>query len=96
MNDLPVSDKSVKPLPSEPSFEYIPDDEARTSEELANASRAILETTLNGYGHATRSVHAKAHGLLHERINVLNNREYANPPMKCPPASRFSIMAAPA
>lgn len=71
MNDLPVSDKKLKPLPCAPCFEYIPDDDAENSEEQANALRAILETTFN-------------------------NREYANPPMKGPPASRGSVMAAPA
>lgn len=73
MNDLPVSHSGVRPLPFEPSFEQVPDDEAQTSEALAEALRSILDTTFKDNGHATRSVHAKAHGLLHGRITVLDN-----------------------
>lgn len=73
MNDLPVTSVPAKPLPFESAFEQIPDDEARTSEELAKALHSILETTFKDNGHATRSVHAKAHGLLRGRITVLNN-----------------------
>lgn len=73
MNDLPVASIEAKPLPFEPSFEQIPEDEAQTSEELIKALRSIMETTLQDNGHATRSVHAKAHGVLRGRITVLDN-----------------------
>lgn len=73
MNDLPVASIEAKPLPFEPSFEQIPEDEAQTSEDLIKALRSIMETTLQDNGHATRSVHAKAHGVLRGRITVLDN-----------------------
>lgn len=73
MNDLPVVSIAARPLPFEPAFEQIPDDEAQTSEELNKALHAIMETTFKDNGHATRSVHAKAHGVLRGRITVLDN-----------------------
>ncbi|SMQ23302.1 hypothetical protein SAMN04488483_0883 [Pseudomonas helmanticensis] len=74
MNDLPAVSRAVRPLPFEPSFEQIPDDEAQTSEELAKALHSIMETTFKDNGHATRSVHAKAHGLLRGRITEMSAR----------------------
>lgn len=73
MSDLPVASVAFRPLPFEPTFEEIPDDEAQTSEELGKALHSIMETTFKDNGHATRSVHAKAHGLLRGRITVLDN-----------------------
>ncbi|WP_369300972.1 catalase family protein [Pseudomonas sp. N2-5-1-1] len=73
MNDLPVVNPAIQPLAFEPSFEQIPDDEAQTSKELAEALHGIMETTFRDSGHATRSVHAKAHGLLRGHISVLEN-----------------------
>ncbi|MBW4793240.1 hypothetical protein [Pseudomonas tolaasii] len=67
MNDLPVSDPGVKPLPFDPSFEQVPGDDTQTSEELAKALHSILEATFNDNGHATRSVYSKSHGLLRGR-----------------------------
>ncbi|AKF44982.1 catalase family protein [Pseudomonas syringae pv. syringae] len=61
---------TVQPLPFQPSFEVVPDDEAQTSKELVEAMHSILETTYQDTGHAIRSVHAKAHGLLHGQIQV--------------------------
>lgn len=72
MSDLPVVSPAIKPLPFEPSFEQIPDDEAQTSQELAEALHSIMETTLRDNGHANRSVHAKAHGLLRGHMTVLD------------------------
>ncbi len=63
---------SVHPLPFDPSFEQIPDDEAQTSRELLEAMRQIIETTYADYGHAVRSVHAKSHGLLRGELRVLD------------------------
>jgi hypothetical protein len=62
----------VRPLPFDPSFERVPDDEAETSRELVEAMREILETTYADYGHAVRSVHAKSHGLLRGELRVLD------------------------
>lgn len=73
MNDLPAVNPAIQPLAFEPSFEQIPDDEAQTSKELAEALHGIMETTFRDNGHATRSVHAKAHGLLRGHISVLEN-----------------------
>ncbi|RMT99975.1 hypothetical protein ALP36_04812 [Pseudomonas syringae pv. coriandricola] len=65
-----TNELTVQPLHFQPSFEVIPDDEAQTSKELVEAMHAILETTFQDTGHAIRSVHAKAHGLLHGHIQV--------------------------
>lgn len=73
MSDLPVPGTAVVPLRFQPSFEQIPDDEAETSRELAETLHGILETTFKDGGHAIRSVHAKAHGLLRGRITVLDD-----------------------
>jgi hypothetical protein len=87
---------SVQPLLFEPSFEQIPEDESHTSHDLAEAMRSILETTYHDYGHAVRSVHAKAHGLLYGEIQVVDNLppELAQgmfaKPVKLPVALRFS------
>lgn len=70
MNNQPENSPPVVPLRFEPSFEQIPDDEAETSKELAQALHDIMETTFNNNGHANRSVHAKAHGLLRGRVTV--------------------------
>ncbi len=64
---------STAPLAFQPGFEQIPDDEAQTSQELADTLRTIMQTTFEHRGHADRSVHAKAHGLLQGEITVLDN-----------------------
>lgn len=69
MSSTPLS---VRPLPFDPAFEQIPDDEEETSRELIDALRGILETTSHDYGHAVRSVHAKSHGLLQGELQVLD------------------------
>jgi hypothetical protein len=73
MNDLPVTRLLAAPLRFDASFEQIPDDEAQTSKELAETLHSIMETTFKDNGHANRSVHAKAHGLLKGRVTVLDN-----------------------
>ncbi len=96
MSDLPAVRLAVRPLPFEPSFEQIPDDEAHTSEELVKALDSILQTTYADNGHATRSVHAKAHGLLRGHMTVLDDlpEELAQgafaKPVTLPVAMRFS------
>lgn len=62
---------NLQPLIFQPSFEQIPEDEAETSQGLVEAMHDILETTYQDSGHAVRSVHAKAHGLLHGQIHIL-------------------------
>lgn len=63
----------VPPLPFDPAFEQVPDDEAKTIAGLIEAMREITETTYANGGHAIRSVHAKSHGLLMGEIEVLPN-----------------------
>ncbi|SDW02987.1 Catalase [Pseudomonas syringae] len=64
---------TIQPLRFQPSFEVIPDDEAQTSKELVEAMHSILETTFQDTGHAIRSVHAKAHGLLRGTLQVYDD-----------------------
>lgn len=61
----------VTPLPFDPAFEQVPDDEAQTIAGLIEAMREITETTYADGGHAIRSVHAKSHGLLKGELEVL-------------------------
>lgn len=63
---------AVHPLPFQPAFEQVPDDEADTIREMVQAMRDIAETTYANGGHAIRSVHAKSHGLLTGRVTVLD------------------------
>ncbi|VVM43722.1 hypothetical protein PS631_00427 [Pseudomonas fluorescens] len=64
---------ATAPLMFQPSFEQIPDDEAQTSKELAQTLHDIMEKTFADEGHANRSVHAKAHGLLRGRVVVIGD-----------------------
>jgi hypothetical protein len=73
MSDLPATQSTVHPIPFQPSFEQIPEDEAETAKELADTLRGIMQTTFDDHGHAYRSVHAKGHGLLRGHITVLDN-----------------------
>ena len=50
--------------------ETLRDDEAETIHGLNEAFNTILATTADNYGHAVRSVHAKAHGILRGRLTV--------------------------
>ena len=63
---------AIHPLPFDPAFERVPDDEADTTRELIDVLRTILETTSDDYQHAVRSVHAKSHGLLDAELTVLD------------------------
>lgn len=63
---------AVHPLPFQPAFERVPDDEADTVREMVAAMRDITETTYANGGHAIRSVHAKSHGLLTGQVTVLD------------------------
>jgi hypothetical protein len=66
-----MSLQPVRPLPFDPAFEVIPDDEAETTAELVQTMRAISETTYHDYGYAVRSVHAKSHGLVVGELRVI-------------------------
>ncbi len=62
---------SITPLPFEPAYEQVPDDESETIAGLIQAMREIAETTFADGGHAIRSVHAKSHGLLQGDMEIL-------------------------
>ena len=73
MSDQSKVTVATAPLMFQPSFEQIPDDEAQTSKELAQTLHDIMEKTFADEGHANRSVHAKAHGLLRGRVVVIGD-----------------------
>ena len=64
MSDLPA------PLRYSPSLEEIRPDERATIEGLNEAFDEILKKTSKDYGHAVRSVHAKAHGIIEGRMRI--------------------------
>ncbi|MCO6050994.1 catalase family protein [Mesorhizobium sp. RP14(2022)] len=64
---------SSTPVRFSPSVEEIMPDERETIEELNKAFDEILETTSKDYGHAVRSVHAKAHGILEGTLRIGEN-----------------------
>lgn len=61
------------PVRFSPDVETILPDERETVSKLNDTFDTILETTAKDYGHAVRSVHAKAHGILKGRLTVLDN-----------------------
>ena len=65
--------QSIPPLRFDPSFETIPADEAETQRGLTEAMLSIARRTQADTGHAYRCVHAKAHGYLRARFEVLPN-----------------------
>jgi hypothetical protein len=56
-----------------PGVEQPEDDEAETTQGLIQTLRSISEQTLADGGHALRSVHAKAHGVLRGELEVLGS-----------------------
>ena len=68
-----MSAASAKPLPYSPSLESPDPDEARLFDELAETMLSISRKTYEDSGHANRSVHAKSHGLLIGRLDVLDD-----------------------
>lgn len=79
-------DLTITPLPFDPRYECVPDDEAETTEALVETMRSIIETTYADGGHAIRSVHAKSHGLLEGELVV---------PDGLPPALAQGVFARP-
>ncbi|WP_294642502.1 catalase family protein [uncultured Aureimonas sp.] len=61
------------PVRFSPSVEEIQPDEEKTIAELNETFDTILETTAKDYGHAVRSVHAKAHGIIEGTLRVEDN-----------------------
>ncbi|WP_311273727.1 MULTISPECIES: catalase family protein [unclassified Rhizobium] len=63
---MPIS----APIRYSPDLETIQPDEEETIQGLNDTFDKILDTTANDYGHAVRSVHAKAHGILQGKLQV--------------------------
>jgi hypothetical protein len=61
----------IDPVRYTPSVETIAPDEAETVRGLEEQFKIILDTTSQDYGHAVRSVHAKAHGIARGTFTVL-------------------------
>ncbi len=61
-----------QPLRYDPSFEQVAPDEAETIAGVVGAMRSINEKTFADSGHASRSVHAKAHALLTGEMTVFD------------------------
>ena len=63
--------QNFAPLRFDPSFEVVPPDEDETQAGLTEAMLSIQRKTHADEGHAFRAVHAKAHGYLRARFEVL-------------------------
>ncbi|RZM26059.1 MAG: catalase, partial [Sphingomonas sp.] len=58
------------PVRFDPSVEEVQPDEQEVIDQLTGSFKEILETTSQDYGHAVRSVHAKAHGIFKGTLTV--------------------------
>ena len=61
---------AATPVRYSPDVEIVKPDESETIEQLCGAFDTILETTATDYGHAVRSVHAKAHAILRGTLTI--------------------------
>ena len=61
------------PIPYTPDAERPEADEAETAASIVAQMRKIGETVFKDSGHAERGVHAKSHGLLRGRLEVLRD-----------------------
>ncbi len=68
---LTAMNELAKPIPFDPHYEVVDDDEAETVRHLNETLRRIRETTYRDGGCPLRSVHAKSHGLLRGELQVL-------------------------
>ena len=59
------------PISYSPTVETIAPDEAETIHDLIETLRKIMDVTAGNYGHAVRSVHAKAHGIIQADLKIL-------------------------
>ncbi|MFZ6708804.1 catalase family protein [Undibacterium sp. TC9W] len=64
---------ALAPLIYQPSFEVPEEGEAEVIADLLQSLKHISEVTFKDSGHATRSVHAKSHGLLRGEMQVMDN-----------------------
>lgn len=69
---MSVDHQSNTPLRFVPSMETIGENEAQTNQGLIETLGKISQTTFDHSGHAVRSVHAKAHGVLRGEMTVLD------------------------
>ena len=58
------------PVRYHPTLEDVKPDEAQTVDQLCSTFDTILQKTAEDYGHAVRSVHAKAHGILEGTLTI--------------------------
>ncbi|WP_245582498.1 catalase family protein [Neorhizobium lilium] len=68
-----IDPASISPVRFSPDVEQIEPDEPQTARDIAETMLSVSEKTYADSGHAIRSVHAKSHGLLEARIEVLAN-----------------------
>jgi Catalase len=68
-----MTENSVQPLRYQPDMEHPEPEESETAAGLNDSMQKIREKTYADSGHATRSVHAKSHGLLLGQLQVLPN-----------------------
>jgi len=67
-----MTDRSaITPLRYHPEVEHIEPDEPQTARDVAETMLSIAEKTYADSGHAIRCVHAKSHGILAARLEVL-------------------------
>ncbi|MBP2304779.1 catalase family protein [Azospirillum melinis] len=69
----PTPRRNARPLAYTPSVENPGPDEAQVFNDLAETMLSISAKTFEDSGHANRSVHAKSHGLLIGRLDVLDD-----------------------
>lgn len=88
----------LTPLKYRPIYEVLESHEASTEDGLQHTLRKISETTYKHSGHASRSVHAKSHGLIQAEIEIYKDLpDYLAQgifavPKKLPLAMRFSTV----
>lgn len=70
---LPFTPVPFTPVPFSPAIETVQADEPATARELAKTMLSIAEKTYADSGHAMRSVHAKSHGLIEARVEILDD-----------------------
>ena len=70
---LTNTNNPISPLVYDPVYEVLEQDEAETQQALIKTLTGISEITFKDSGHATRSVHAKSHGLLLGEIEIFDH-----------------------
>lgn len=68
-----TSHAALSPVRFTPEVEDIQPDEPQTARDLAETMLSVSEKTYSDSGHAIRAVHAKSHGLLQARLEVLED-----------------------